>query len=132
MKSFIVIIIISQFSITCIDSKTSNLKQETQTISTNTDTLSSFPPASHIKPILIKSDSLYLPDSLKQKGVKGIVLVEFVVDTLGNVKNIKIIKSENNIMNIFAKNYVQTFRFEPSTINLKRIEVKMRIPVLFK
>jgi TonB family protein len=67
----------------------------------------------------------------KENYVVGKVYVEFIVDTLGFVKNVKIKKGINKEMDKEAIRIVKLLTFIPGKIYDKPTEVKMTLPISF-
>jgi TonB family protein len=68
-------------------------------------------------PKLIKKVDPAYPDEAKEAELEGIVTVEATTDKKGNVKAIKIIKGEHDILNKAAMEAVKQWKYEPMLIN---------------
>jgi TonB family protein len=71
------------------------------------------------------------PFDLKKKGVSGQVIVEFVVDTKGNVRDARIVSSsdpgfENAVLQAVAK-----WKFRPGVRNGRVVNTRMQVPISF-
>lgn len=75
-------------------------------------------------------DSLRYPETIGY--VQGRVIVEFIVDTLGNVKDAKVVKGLSPELNEEALRVIKMLTFIPGSRNGKAIETKMAIPIKFK
>ncbi len=71
------------------------------------------------------------PLDLRQNKVNGEVLVEFLVDPQGNVRNPKIIRSTNAGFNESVLRAVRTWRFEPGRKGGTAVTTRVRVPIPF-
>ncbi|PTY00684.1 hypothetical protein DB354_01095 [Opitutus sp. ER46] len=79
---------------------------------------------------LFRTEPVY-PLSLRVKGETGEVLVDFVVDADGDVKNAFVIRSTNRAFNEPALAAVQTWKFSPGRRDYRAVAVHMQVPVVF-
>lgn len=75
-------------------------------------------------------DSLRYPETTGC--IQGRVIVEFMVDTFGNVKDAKVVKGLTPELNDEVLRVVKMLIFIPASRNGKAIETKMVIPIKFK
>lgn len=75
-------------------------------------------------------DSLQYPQTIGCW--QGSVVVEFTVDTLGNVNEVKVVKGLAPEYNEEAMRVVKMLTFFPGSVNGRLIETKMVIPIKFK
>lgn len=79
------------------------------------------------------SNNLEYPQDLVDMGIKGIVVVMYVVDEQGKVKNPTIKQSSNPILNQYALDVVSKIPdYTPGMQNGKAASVYMSIPIEFK
>ncbi len=72
------------------------------------------------------------PYSLKASGVTGEVLVEFVVDVNGRVRDVRVIKSSHPDFDAPTIRAVSKWRFEPGRRNNVPVAFRMSAPVTFR
>ena len=84
----------------------------------------------HMPKIISMPPPVY-PTELVQAGVKGIVVVEFVVAKDGSVNSPKIIESPDPRLSVFAEAAVLKFKCEPGIKNGEAVACRMRQPVEF-
>lgn len=77
---------------------------------------------------------LEYPPLLKQAGIEGSVLLEFVVDTMGRAepRTIKVIQSPNAEFERSARQGVTRMLFRPGRVHGRAVRVLVRLPVHFK
>jgi len=71
------------------------------------------------------------PLDLRQAGIDGEVVVQFLVDAKGNVRNVKIIRSTNPGFDENVLRAVRTWRFEPGKKNGKKVTTRVQVPIPF-
>jgi protein TonB len=73
------------------------------------------------------------PESLRQAGVDGSVLVQFSVDTLGRVdmKSVKVLTSTHDLFSEAVRQSLGAFRFKPAEVNGKRVPALAQMPFEF-
>lgn len=84
-----------------------------------------------IHPELISKGPLVYPDSLRNQNIHGIVRVKCLIDTLGNIKEKSIYKSDDSRLNNAALETVSTYKFKPGRYVGKKVESIMLIPIKF-
>lgn len=74
------------------------------------------------------------PESLRQAGIDGSVLVQFTVDTLGRVEgsSVKILKSTHDLFSDAVRNSLGNMRFKPAEMNGKRVPALAQMPFEFQ
>ena len=79
------------------------------------------------------SNNINYPKEAKNLNITGKVYVQFTVDTIGQVTNIKIIRGVDQLLDNEAIRIVQSFpKFSPATQRGKPIAVPFTIPINFK
>ena len=69
----------------------------------------------------------------KEKGIEGKVLVSFVVDNKGNIKDISLTKSANEFLDKEALRVVKSMpKWNPGKKDNKKVNVKLTLPISFK
>jgi protein TonB len=73
------------------------------------------------------------PESLRQAGVAGSVLVQFTVDTLGHVdmQSVKVLTSTHGLFTDAVRQSLGSFRFKPAEVNGKRVPALAQMPFEF-
>jgi protein TonB len=73
------------------------------------------------------------PDILKQAGVEGEVLAQFVVDTTGRAEmnTFKVLKSTHELFTIAVKNALSTMRFYPAEVGGHKVKQLVQQPFNF-
>ncbi len=74
------------------------------------------------------------PDLLRQAGIDGRVLVEFVVDTVGRVErgSIKILSSTNQLFEQPTREAISASSFRPGKISGRAVRVRVQQPINFQ
>lgn len=79
------------------------------------------------------SANLRYPAQLQREGKEGRVLVQFVVDKDGNIKNTKVVKSVNFEMDEEAQRVINLMpAWKPGTLKGEKVSVSYVIPINFK
>jgi len=82
-------------------------------------------------PILIYQARPDYPYSLRQQGVTGDVLVDFVVDTNGKVRNVSAVRSSQREFEDAACAAVAKWKFKPGWKNGRAVFTRMEVPIIF-
>lgn len=72
------------------------------------------------------------PEIARKARIEGVVILECTIDKGGNVKNIKVLRGLPMGLTEAAVNAVKQWRYEPSTLNGKPVEVLMTVTVTFR
>ncbi len=72
------------------------------------------------------------PDFAKKAGIEGRVIVQFVVDKQGNVKNPKVTRGVHKLLNEEAVKAVKEQSFKPGKQRGESVKVQMSLPVTFR
>jgi protein TonB len=74
------------------------------------------------------------PETLRQSGIDGQVLVQFVVDTLGRVdlRSVKVLRSTHELFTAAVRSALPQFRFKPAEVNGKRSAAMAQMPFEFQ
>jgi TonB family protein len=74
------------------------------------------------------------PEVLRQSGIDGHVLVQFVVDTAGYVdmRSVKFINSSHDLFTQAVRNALPSFRFKPAEVNGQRTAALAEMPFEFE
>ncbi len=78
-----------------------------------------------------RADPVY-PQSMKQQGKEGTVLIEALVDKFGAVRKVDVIQSAGVLFDQAAINAIQGSTFIPAHTNGKPVPVILRIPIRFR
>ena len=71
------------------------------------------------------------PELLKQAGIKGLVLIQAVIDTSGRAEpnSIRIVQSSNPAFNPGSRNYVLHALFRPARVHGRAVRMLIQIPI---
>ncbi len=85
------------------------------------------------KPEVLESAALMYPPLLRQAGIEGRAVLEFVVDPRGFVEanTIKVIKSSHPAFTAAAVEAAPKMRFSPARVNGRPVRVLVRLPFDF-
>jgi TonB family protein len=72
------------------------------------------------------------PEIARKARIEGVVILECTIDKTGNVKDIKVLRGLPMGLTEAAVNAVKQWRYEPSTLNGKPVEVLMTVTVTFR
>ncbi|WP_119841450.1 energy transducer TonB [Salinibacter ruber] len=76
--------------------------------------------------------SVEYPEFAKKAGIEGRVIVQFVVDEQGNVKNPKVTRGVHKLLNEEAVKAVKEQSFKPGKQRGQAVKVQMSLPVTFR
>lgn len=86
-------------------------------------------PKTQVNPKLIKQVTpIFPPHAIAE----GTVLLAFIVDSEGNVRLPRVIESSDHIFEEYAISAVLQWQFEPATVDGRRVNCMMQVPILFK
>lgn len=94
-------------------------------------------PASHwqgkqVPPRVLAQAAPVYPMAMRRSGLKGDVLVDFVVDREGRVTHAYVVRSMNPAFDEPALEAVRRWRFEPGTWGGTPVNTHMRVPIRFQ
>ncbi|UCF64899.1 MAG: energy transducer TonB [bacterium] len=82
-------------------------------------------------PTILKQVQPSYPEAARKAGIEGLVVVEVLVDTAGNVEKAQIVRSVPELDQA-AIEAVRKFRFNPATLDDKPVSSWITIPIHFK
>jgi len=85
-----------------------------------------------IRPKITQRAQVIYPDSLRKLKVYGTVWVECLIDTTGQIINLRVIRSDDARLNRYAIQTVSKYKFSPGMINRKKIKWKISLPIEFR
>ncbi len=88
--------------------------------------------AVEIKPSVIRKVEPQYPDIARKAGIEGRVFVKVLVDTLGNVETVQVLKSSNPIFEKPAIEAAKKWKFKPGYQRDRPVKVWVAIPFIFK
>ena len=89
--------------------------------------------AVQIPPRPLKTHPPNYPELPRRAGIEGMCVLEGVIDTLGNVVDVKIFKSSGNtLLDKAAINAFKTYEFSPAVQHDRPVSVWIRMPIIFK
>jgi TonB family protein len=71
------------------------------------------------------------PFAMRASGMRGEVLVDFIVDIEGRVRNPYVIRSLNPAFDDSAIEAVRKWRFEPALVGARPVPTHMQVPIIF-
>jgi len=83
------------------------------------------------QPVAKYRDAPVYPQGMKQQGIHGDVLVDFIVDPSGNVRNAKAVRSTNREFEESACRAVSRWKFTPGMKGSRAVFVHMQVPIVF-
>jgi periplasmic protein TonB len=83
------------------------------------------------QPMLVHRIEPQYPILAKQSGIEGAVVLEAVVDTTGQVTGLRV-SSGNSLLASAALRAVRQWRYRPSRLNGKPVEVPIRVTLNFE
>jgi protein TonB len=86
------------------------------------------------KPEALSGAPPVYPELLKQAGIQGIVMLQFVIDTTGRVESnsIRILSSANPGFEAPARTAMSRYLFRPARVYGKAVRVLVQMPIDFK
>ena len=81
------------------------------------------------KPVL-QVRPLY-PFAMRASEMRGEVIVDFIVDIEGRVRNAFVLRTLNPAFDDFALDAVRKWRFEPGRVGARPVPVHMQVPIVF-
>ncbi len=79
---------------------------------------------------IVQTPPVY-PATMRSSAISGSVMVEFVVDTSGRVISANAVKSSDREFADPAVRAVLKWRFDPGTVNGRRVNFRMAVPIEF-
>ena len=90
-------------------------------------------PGGNVEMLHFINQHLKYPEEQLKEGIQGRVVVQFYVDTLGRVCESKIIRGKDSALDREALRVVRLFpNFTPGTINGKKVNTYLTLPITFK
>ena len=85
-------------------------------------------------PEVLSGPTLRYPAWLREQGIQGRVVVQFIVDSLGRAEpsSVKVIQTPNAGLDQPAMNYVLRARFRPGIVHGRPVRVLINLPIDFK
>lgn len=77
-------------------------------------------------------DELKYPHEAKENGVEGRVLIQFVVDNTGEVKDAQVLEGIGSGCDEEALRVMESAKFSPGRLDGEAVPVQMIIPIQFK
>lgn len=89
--------------------------------------------AVEVKPIWINKEKVPFeyPELARKAEIEGMVGVRYIVDTLGNVENVKVIKSLHELLDASAVKMVRQYKFTPARQRDRPVRVLIEQPIRF-
>jgi len=77
-------------------------------------------------------ESISYPETAKEAGIQGRVIVQFIVDEDGNVTNPKVIRGVHKVLDQAALDAVKAQEFKPGQQRGEAVKVQMSLPVTYQ
>ena len=71
------------------------------------------------------------PTEMRKKGIAGQVVVDFIVDTNGDVRNAYVLRSSRREFEAAAVAAVSKWKFQPGRKGGRAVETHMQVPIVF-
>jgi protein TonB len=83
---------------------------------------------------IVTSATPRYPESLRQAGLDGRVLVRFIVDTIGKVdmNSVQVLESTHDLFARAVRDALGRFRFKPAEVRGRRIPAMAEMPFEFQ
>lgn len=79
------------------------------------------------------TDNIRYPEAAKKAGIQGRVIVQFVVDKDGSIKNVSTMRGVNSDLDAEAIRVIQSMpKWKPGTQKGEPVKVKYTVPVMFR
>jgi TonB family protein len=85
-----------------------------------------------VQPVIRKKAEPVYPKLAMAAGIEGKVYVRFWVDTEGKVHNVKVIKTDHEVLNQSAIDAARQFEFAPATVSGRPVSIWVTVPFMFK
>jgi TonB family protein len=82
-------------------------------------------------PIRIHSPDPVYPEEARQARIQGVVILQTIIDTLGEVKNVRVLKGLPSGLTEAAIEAVTQWRFDPATLEGKPVAVYYMVTITF-
>jgi TonB family protein len=80
----------------------------------------------------ILAENVKYPAFERENNIEGRVIVQFEVDTSGNIRDIKVVKGVSKYIDQEAIRVVSLLdKWEPGTLNNKKVRMRLTIPINF-
>ncbi|MDD5528517.1 MAG: TonB family protein [bacterium] len=89
--------------------------------------------AVEVKPVLLNKDVVKMdyPELARKAEIEGTVFVRYIIDTLGNVGDIKVIKGVHELLDEAAVKTARQYKFSVARQRDKAVRVVMEQPIRF-
>jgi protein TonB len=71
------------------------------------------------------------PDELRERGIKGEAMIDFVVTRSGDVVQAKVVHATHPLFGEAAAKAVTQWKFNPGKVGTRRVNTRMQQPVTF-
>jgi protein TonB len=85
-------------------------------------------------PRAISCPAVRYPESVRQAGIQGRVVFQFVIDTLGRAEpaSIQVVQSPHDSMTAAAREALVSCEFTPGRVDGRAVRVLLRLPMDFQ
>jgi protein TonB len=82
-------------------------------------------------PVLVERVEPDFPESARRAHLDGMVILEAVITTAGDVREIRVLRSANPLLDEAAVRAVRRWRYRPATLNGRAVPVYLTVTVTF-
>lgn len=83
------------------------------------------------EPEAVRSSRPQYPFELRRQGITGAAVVEFVVDSHGNVQQVKVVKATQPEFGYAAAASIKNWKFKPGLVDGVPVNTRMQMPFVF-
>lgn len=84
------------------------------------------------RPVKISGFTPETPEEARKAGVSGVVILEAVIDELGNVQDVRVLKGLHPALDEKAAEALRTWKFKPATMDGKPVKVYYTMTMNFR
>jgi TonB family protein len=82
-------------------------------------------------PVKISDTVVQYPDQLNASGVGGVVILNVLIDTRGDVSDVSVVRSPNPDLEFAAVEAVRQWKYSATTLNCTPVDIHMNVTVAF-
>lgn len=83
------------------------------------------------RPIALTQVKPIFPPEMKRAGITGEVLVELIIDTEGNPRDCKVVKSSRPEFEASAITALSQWKFEPGIKHGRAVNTRLQVPIVY-
>ncbi len=78
------------------------------------------------------ADNIVYPEDAKKANISGVVAISFVINTVGTIEDIRLLKAPQQSMGDEAMRVIKSTRWIPGQADGKHVKVRFTLPIKFK